>query len=328
MNISPILEKYLAWRDNHFPMGRMFRHTPYVLIFKTTNYCWYQCPHCCECSGPNNPRKFIPAEIVCNYLDQASQYGQFSKQVVFTGGEIMSVYRFGPDGYVPKLLNKSLDLGYGTDIKTNAAWVRAGFGEKIFQDLHNVVSSHEPYSMQISVSLDKYHKNALENSAILISRLAKMPNMRLQVHVAGFQNHADMVPALLERIKSNGVKADEVFYGALDNLQSRIMVGGQILLRTGRATLFDGGRAKNLDGAFHTEFPQFVFFTPDMHSLIAFDSFGRVTLGENSGRKISTKWDTWRGPKPLINIRADLVRAIWREETRARLFDGWRLNER
>lgn len=322
------LEKYLKWRDKHFPVGRILRHTPYVLIFKTTNYCWYQCPHCCENSGPNNPRNFIPAATICNYLDQASRDPWFSKSVVFTGGEIMSAYRFGPADYVPTLLNHSLDLGMGPDIKTNAAWVRAGFGEQIFQDLHHVISTHKPYTMQISLSLDKYHKNALENNAILISRLAKMPNARAQIHLAGFNNHVDMFPALLDAIKSNGITVEEVMFGNIDNMQSRMLVGGQILLNPTKATLFDGGRAQNLDWAHHSEFPQFQFMTADHMSLIAFDSMGRVTLGENSGRKISTKWQESKGDKHLMRVRADLVRATWREETRARLIDGWRFNER
>lgn len=328
MNFMPIFQKYLAWRDRRFPMGNILRHTQYVLVFKATNYCWYQCPHCCENSGPKNPRTFIPAATICNYLDQAAQDPWFSKDVVFTGGEIMSAYLFGPDGYVPQILNKSMDLGLGTDIKTNAAWVRAGFGDKILADLHQVISTHKPYTFQISLSLDRYHKNSLENNAMLISRLAKIPNTRVHIHLSGFNNHVNMFPALLERIKSNGLSVEEVLCGNMDNMRSLPLVGGQILLNSSNGTLFDGGRAKNLEGAYHSEFPQFMFLTSNHESLIAFDSMGRVTLGENSGRKISTKWQKSDGDKSLTHVRADLVRATWREETRARLLEGWRFNER
>lgn len=330
MNFMPIYQKYLAWRDRHFPMGNILRHTQYVLVFKTTNYCWYRCPHCCECSGPNNPRTFIPARTICSYLDQAHADPSFSNNVVFTGGEIMSAYRFGPADYVPTLLNHSLDLGIGTDIKTNAAWVRAGFGEGIFQDLHHVISSHKAYSLQISLSLDRYHKNALENNAAVISRLAKMPNTNAIVHVSGFNNHVDMFPALLERIKANGLKIDEVLCGSAGKFLPR--VGGRILLQYSKGTLFDGGRARDMEWAHHSEFPQFQFLTADGMSLIAFDSAGRVTLGENSGRKISTSFLMRKNfnvyLKNLYHIRADLAKATWREETRARLLDGWRFNQR
>lgn len=317
------IQKYVQFMDNHFPVGYILRHSPYILVFKTTNYCWYQCPHCCENSGPKNPRNFIPMETICDYLNQASNDPWFSREVVFTGGEIMSAYRFGPTDYVPQLLNHSLDLGLSTDIKTNAAWVRAEFGNKIFQDLHNVSSAHKPYAFQISLSLDKYHKNSVENNANLISRLAKIPNNPVIIHVSGFKDLDDMFKSLLERIKSNGLKADEIMYGNIDNMKRGIMVGDQILLHKSQGTLFDAGRAKDLENAYHTEFPQFKFMTGDGTSLIAFDSFGLVTLGENSGRKISTKWCN----KTLSHVRSDLVGATWREEMRAKLFDGWKIGK-
>lgn len=326
MNFIPmsIIHKYLNWRDRYFPIGNTLRHTQYVLVFKTTNYCWYQCPHCCESSGPKNPRTFIPASTICSYLDQAKADPAFSNKVVFTGGEIMSAYRFGPADYVPTLLNKSMDLGVGTDIKTNAAWVRAGYAEKIFQDLHQVIASHKPYSLQISLSLDRYHKNALENNARLIAGMAECP---IFVNVSGFENHVDMFPALVERIKSDNISAEEVWIGNIKNMRPAVLVGGKLLLTESKATLFDGGRAKNLDGAKRTEFPQFKFLC-ESGSLIALDGAGRTTLGENSGRKISTPWRTWSGTKSLRLIRADLVRATWREETRAHFLEGWPLKTR
>lgn len=326
--IETSIYKYLNWCDRHFPAVKLLRHTPYVLVFKTTNFCWYQCPHCCESAGPKNPRTFIPAGTICSYLNQAKSGPAFSNKVVFTGGEIMSAYRFGPADYVPTLLNHSLDLGIATDIKTNAAWVRAEFGKKIFQDLHQVISSHRPYKMQISLSLDQYHKNALENNAAVISSLAKMPNTPVIVHVSGFKDHVDMFPKLVERIKSQNLSAEEVWIGNPENMRSAVLVGGQIILNYSNATLFNGGRAQNMECAKKTEFTQFTFLTADGMSLIAFDSAGRVTLGENSGRKISTKWDIKHGPKSLIYTRIDLVRAAWREEMRARLLDGWRGSHR
>lgn len=326
MNFIPmsIIHKYLNWRDRHFPAGNILRHTQYVLVFKTTNYCDLQCPHCCECSGPNNPRNFIPANIVCNYLDQAHSDPSFSNNVVFTGGEIMSAYRFGPADYVPTLLNHSLDLGVGTDIKTNAAWVRGEHAPKILSDLHNISVKHKPYALHMSLSLDRYHKDALENNARLIAGLA---DRQISVNTSGFENHVDMFPALIERIKSRNVSAEEVWIGNPENMRSAVLVGGKLLLTQSKATLFNGGRAQNMDWAKETEFPQFKFIC-ESGVLIAFDCAGRVTLGENSGRKISTKWRTARGPKSLLHTRVDLVKATWHEETRARLLDGWRFNQR
>lgn len=328
MGTHTLFLKYLGWRDRNFPVGALFRNSPYALVFKTTNYCWYKCPHCCECSGPDEPHKYIPANTVCNYLDQASHDPFFSKDVVFTGGEIMSAYKFAPDGYVPQLLNKSMDLGFGTDIKTNAAWVNAAYKDKIFDDLYQTVVSHKPYGLQISLSLDNYHKNSLENNTRLLLRLANMQDMKIQVSISGFKNHPDMMPDLLGRLKSEGIDVSQVLVKTKTGLVERILINEQILLRAGYGTLFDGGRAKNLENAYHTDFPQFSFMLSSMESLVAFDSMGRVTLGENSGRKISTKWHTIFGDKSLMRVRLDLLHATWREETRARLISGWRFAER
>ncbi|MDE5615808.1 MAG: hypothetical protein K2I81_03180 [Alphaproteobacteria bacterium] len=326
MNFIPmsIMHKYLNWRDRHFPVGNILRHTQYVLVFKTTNYCDLQCPHCCENSGPHNPRTFIPTDIIFNYLKQAKADSAFSNNVVFTGGEITSAYRVGMTDYVPALLNKSLDLGIGTDIKTNAAWIRGELAPRILSDLNTISVNHKPYALHLSLSLDRYHKDALENNARLIAGLA---DRQIQVNTTGFENHVDMFPALIERIKSEKVSAEEVWIGTPENMRPAVLVGGKLLLTQSKGALFNSGRAQNMDWAKETEFPQFKFIC-ESGVLVAFDSAGRVTLGENSGRKISTKWKTMLGPKSLIHTRADLIKAAWHEETRARLLEGWRFNQR
>ena len=326
MNFIPmsLVYKYLNWRERWFPAEKILRQSPYDLVFKTTNYCDLQCPHCCECSGPNNPRTYIPAQTIHSYLDQAHADPVFSNNVVFTGGEIMSAYRFGPADYVPQVLNKSMGLGISTDIKTNAAWVRSELAPQILSDLNNISVMHKPYALHISLSLDRYHKGALENNARLIAGLAECP---IFVNVSGFKNHIDMFPALVERIKSENISAEEVMVGNPENMRHAVLVGGKLLLTESKATLFNGGRAQNMAGAKETEFPQFKFICQS-GALIAFDTSGRVTLGENSGRKISTKWQTRRGEKALSDVRLDLLRATSLEETRAHLLEGWYLKLR
>ena len=89
--------------------------------------------------------------------------------------------------------------------------------------------------------------------------------------------------------------------------------------------MFDGGRAKNLKEAKKTDFPQFSFLSQNNRLLMAFDSFGRVTLGENSGRKISTKWEyDEKNIYWLDHIRNKLISSAHFEEIRARLFYHWR----
>ncbi len=324
--LKAYLNYYLELHDRYLQAGRIYRHAKYGLVFKTTNYCWYQCPHCCESSGPNNPRIFMPADTICDYLTQAHADARFNNNVVFTGGEIMSSYRFGDDDYVPRLLNHSLDLGISTDIKTNAAWIRAGFGDKIIQDLADVTSRHKPYSLQISLSLDTFHKNALENNARVISSLAQECDTQLCVHVSEFSGKKSMLPDLLARVRQLGTGVEEVFLTPGGGCKKiRILHrAGNVLIIPSTGNLFAGGRAASMPDAAQDKFARFRFLYPDGSVVTAFDSAGNVTLGENWGRRISTPWKARNGNIPLDRIRVKMLRKVWNEELYARLFSGWR----
>ena len=104
-------------------MSSIFQQIPYCLIFKTTHYCWNNCEHCCESAGSNMPKKFIPESTIKGYIDQALADKSFSHEIVFTGGEIMSSYKFEGRDYVPNIINHALNSGCSVDIKTNAGWV-------------------------------------------------------------------------------------------------------------------------------------------------------------------------------------------------------------
>ena len=55
---------------------------------------------------------------------------------------------------------------------------------------------------------------------------------------------------------------------------------------------------------------------------MAFDTMGYVTLGENSGRKIHTTWRNPDGtPRPLADIKHDLIQSAHFEEIRQILID-------
>ena len=85
-----------------FNAGKLYRCLPYALIFKTTHYCYYKCAHCCEDAGPHREKQYINADIICNYISQAIQQPSFSRDVIFTGGEVFSSYKFGDEKYVSK----------------------------------------------------------------------------------------------------------------------------------------------------------------------------------------------------------------------------------
>ena len=116
--MSKIKQVFEYTIDRLLPMGMIVRYLPYMMVFKTTHWCWYNCPHCCESAGKNRPTEFIPANVIKYYTDAARSDGQFAKEIVLTGGEIMAAYKFDMENYVPELANYIVDRGISLDIKT------------------------------------------------------------------------------------------------------------------------------------------------------------------------------------------------------------------
>ncbi len=313
--------------DDALPMGAVVRDRPYTLVFKTTNYCWYKCPHCCESSGPDQAKYYIPYPVIRNWLVEASQDKMFSGNVVFTGGEIFSAYRFGDKSYVPNLLKTALDYKMGVDIKTNAAWSRTTWGEEIFKDLTDIINSYPPYSMEISLSLDNYHKNSVDNAARVISRLARN-KCHVRIYLSTFRGHENLYDQLRTQLrKSHTPVTKRVVLRQEDgSLHDVDAVRNSVILRLGDAVdlPFDNGRAKNLPETYHTKFPQFAFLSKDLTVMMAFDVMGRVTLGENSGRKINTSYIGRNHiQRHISDIRRDLISSARVEEVRASIFENW-----
>ncbi len=320
MNIQNKIDKFL-------PIGKIIRELPYIMVFKTTNYCWYQCPHCCESCSPKQDHKFISLDVIYTYLSQAVQDQLFSGHVVFTGGEIMSSYLFGDPKYVPTILKWCLSAKISTDIKTNAGWARAGFGKQIYNDLANVINEHPHGKFQISLSLDNFHKNSLENNTRVLEQLSHDVKHQFLINIVSFSDSMHLYPELLKRLRSHGVRVDDavIVNPTTQDAQPVTVLNNNIIVQHRCSVLFDGGRARGMQGARHTEFPQFKFMHRDNQILMKFDADGRVTLGENSGRKISTKWDAGHNRiYNMANIRHSLVHQARYEEVRARLLENWR----
>ena len=136
-----------------------------------------------------------------------------------------------------------------------------------------------------------------------------MPGVSLLVYVSSFESDKSMFDELFNNLCKSGVKIKELAVlnqnGELSN--TMYSLNGNVVVRTGCGKLFNGGRASNIDWAYKTPYPQFVFVSHYSQCLMAFDSFGNVTLGENSGKKISTPWrDRDGNPLPLKTIRENM----------------------
>ena len=318
--------------DKILPIGGVVRNFKYAVVFKTTHWCWYNCPHCCENAGAHRPREFMPEGVIKYYIDQAANDPLFCQDFVLTGGEIMASYKFGPENYVPNIMRHAIESGAGVDIKTNGAWVRTPLKKQIIKDFKDIARQYPAHisKYQISLSVDTYHPNAIENNHEIIRELAKCKNGRILVHLSGFNDQTDvmqgflaklandprlnLVPAMIARQNGNGIPVIAVNDGA-------------VLLRpSADAQLFDGGRAINLPNARHIRHPQFSFMMNDGTILVAFDTMGFVTLGENSGRKIHTTWRNPDGtPRPFADIKRDLIKSARYEEIRQHMIDTKRI---
>lgn len=312
--------------DRILPMGMIVRDLPYVMVFKTTHWCWYNCPHCCESAGKNRPAEFIPADVIKYYTDAAKSDPKFTKEMVLTGGEIMASYKFDMKNYVPELANYITERGISLDIKTNGAWIRnKDLRTKIVPDLININERNSgqrrlPY--QLSLSLDKYHPNALENTYEIICELAQRNKNKpmILLHISGFTGQDKIYKELLAKLSGNrNIKIEEAYIAAKSgNAIPLHIINRCVALRPSfGAVLFAGGRAQNLPEATPAANPTFEILNQDAEVLMAFDAAGNVTLGENSGRKITAPWrDKDGNPRHLPAIRRDLVQRARYEQLR------------
>ena len=304
-----------------------FEKCPYVLIFKTTNYCWYNCTHCCENAGSHNQRNFMSESVIKGIIDQACADKDFSRMLVFTGGELMSAYKYADKNYVSNLINHALDNGCAVDIKTNAGWIDFPFANQIFQDIENVVQKHanaddndgtkKLLDFQVSLSLDRYHKNALDNDFKFIEHFANtdIPGIEFHIHLNSFKWDRDMFDELMQRLAKSGIEISELTGYVPGKTVTLYNLNQNVVVNYTETVLFDGGRAKNTKNTHKPVAPEFNFIGDDLESLVAFDSFGNVTLGENFDANISTPWrNDDKSVKTLETIKTDLSNNIKQAE--------------
>lgn len=311
-------------------VSSIFQQLPYAMVFKTTNWCWNNCAHCCESSGSLMPKKFIPESVINGYVDQAITDKKFSRQIVFTGGEITAAYKFAGRDYLSNIIKHALNANCAVDIKTNAGWVNSPLAKIVYSDLENIIleeskkidtaSIKTVIKFQVSLSLDRFHKDAMMRDFKFIEHFAhtNIPGVAFTINVSSIRQDAYMFPELIKKIINSGIKVNELFLFDPNNssVETKYDLNGNVIISDSTGTLFNGGRAKDIDFAYKTPFPQFVFMAPDGVSLVVFDSFGNVTLGENSGQKISVPWSDGKNGDalPLKTIHENLLGATKQAE--------------
>ena len=304
-------------------LSQIVQKYQYVLVFKTTNWCWNNCAHCCESSGSHMPKTFIPESVINGYINQAVQDENFSREVVFTGGEITSAYKFVGQNYLRGIINHALNTGCSVDIKTNAGFVNAPLANTVYHDIEDIARNQSDNNdsdikriirLNVSLSLDSFHRDAMERDFKFIEHFANtnIPNTAFTIRVSSIKQGKNMFPELVHKLMRSGIDVNEIVFvnPNTGNISEQAFdLNGNVILRHSTGTLFNGGRAKDIEYAKKTPFSQFTFIDSSGTVLIAFDSFGNATLGENSGKKISVPWHDNETGKilPLQTIRDNLV---------------------
>jgi hypothetical protein len=306
--------------DYRLPIGGVIRQFPYIIGFKTTKYCFLQCAHCCENAGPDQAKTFIPVQSIFNILKSAKQDPLFTNSVIFTGGEIFSSYFYSNEKYVPDLLSFAAKNKIDTDIKTNAVWAKSKYFDAIMSDIENVVANNPEFLFQISLSIDRFHHNCIENNVRLISALTKMRG-KYVLNISSFTDDSEMCSALINALRRESISVTPGKILSNNKSFDAYMVGQDVLMFFKHsAQVRAAGRGIHLDNAKKLDMDWLSFMSPDHQVIMVFDVSGRVILGESGPDKISARWLKSNGNvRTLADVRHDLIRNARYKEFVARI---------
>lgn len=165
------------------------------IMFNTTYYCENMCPHChYSCSPEHGLNNFMPEQDIYAVLQTLHDFRFKVRDVCFSGGELTSVESVNP-GYVKRIVKKSLDYGFGTEIMTNGMFVNKSYANNVLSDMADLYKTYyQPDNelFNIRMSFDQYHKDCVPNAHKLVSeldaRLDNPTNIKYPFWLAGF-NH-------------------------------------------------------------------------------------------------------------------------------------------
>lgn len=164
VSVEPVAEKRtLAQRfcdEFVYPFSKrrfynQWSDAPLEMRFRLTNKCNERCPRCFECSGPENPLRFVPIEDIAFYNNLKDVH---YKDVYMTGGEWSLVYHVYP--HYLRHVFEVLDLSKSDEyiIQTNACWVNGGHRDEILGDIKYIQSQLGAKNrvLKLDTSVDRY----------------------------------------------------------------------------------------------------------------------------------------------------------------------------
>ena len=153
----------MAWTRESF-LDETVRYNIWMPMVKVTNWCDDNCDFCCECSGTNQPKITIPEKDVMEIADQFKVETGLS-DIIITGGDPTSPYRWGDNKYFPTLCRGLLAKGMRINIKTNCNWTLCPkLSGRIYADLETFQPLDAGHWFFIFLSLDLHHKKSTKTT--------------------------------------------------------------------------------------------------------------------------------------------------------------------
>lgn len=174
----------------------LFPKAPIVFMFDTTMYCESGCSHChYSCNTKYPLEKYMPEPDIIYFLNELRREKVEVRSCSFSGGEITHIEKINP-GYIYRIMNESLCLGFKTKLLTNGDWIfdnkRNNAVLNTICDLHDLY--HECSSIAIQISCDSYHKNCVPNIYAIISMLNEKlyytTGNHVEINLEGFKHES------------------------------------------------------------------------------------------------------------------------------------------
>lgn len=287
-------------------------------MFKVTNVCNLKCAHCCERSGPDAPRVYMPISDINTILADFKPYFRATRAFgSVTGGEPMTAYNEYYANYIPRIITTFAKNGYALEFKTNAAWTLGDKASQIFGDIETIMKKYPNMCLLWHVSLDKYHANCADAVSEFLNWFTSVRNAKNMDKVHIFYDDPHRLSTMMTELKlkyDKGVDfdADTSFFAEhglnalkFDNCEKYIIMDKASVNSMGRAA------DNNIPGR-HIDLVQTIINHNNDCFVPIFDQNGNVGIFGCGDMDVRIPYRDARGNiKSLPQLKRELFTKTW-----------------
>jgi hypothetical protein len=276
-------------------------------MFRMTRWCPLFCDICCEDAGPNCDGN-IARQTMEYYLNELKTDPRFFKSVVYTGGDPVG----HPDLF--HMLHTTVKYGLLFNVKTSADFMsNQKLADAFFYNLKQLNlprPSNQYVNHEIHISLDKHHKNCVQNGAALFSRLYSDPEIAGRIGTSCLIDQGDFtyLDAFIDACITRGV----LFFPDLNAPDIRFSANGLPFGIADGKVLKCGRALKNNIG--HPLPPDHIFsFNQNGNIAVKFSEDGFAAL-ETCGPCIKIPYEADGKLKSWGRLQQEFISAILTEQ--------------